>query len=315
MHVDLWKNNSLELFPRNGSFCPRGSDTKGRECLKEIMKKYLACLAFLSFSLVNAQELEVKDLWFFGKQGIISGQLNPAYSVSTSKVSGNPDTDTETLDVNYQIFYSLMDQLKIGLAPTYSYSKTDGSSAKSGFVEPSIVAQYRLLDGAEAPLYLDLALDFSPALGESENTNQLRGNTQVSLGVKAGQDLGDFAYAVSPRIIYQTTTHNKNAEDSDSTLLYEIAAEAQYDFNEKFSVIGEAAYYVIPDQTNSTTTVENDLVLLAGAGVKYSIIYEMALSLTANYLHSEGNVKAPGFGNFSYKSSGFGAAAKLDFGF
>jgi hypothetical protein len=279
------------------------------------MNKYLIAALCLSLNQINAQELEVRDLWFFGKKGIISGGLNPAYQKTTSKVTGNADTDTENFDVNYEIYYSFLDQLKVGLAPKYSYTKDESSDSVSGFVEPTVIVKYRLLDGAEAPRYVDLGFYLSPALGENKDKNQLRGNTQIAISVAAGQKLGNLAYAFSPKVTYQTTTHNENAEDNEAVFFYELPVNAQYDLSDKFSLVGDATYYVIPDQTTSTSTIEYDAFFGVGAGVKYSIIYEMALSVTANYIHAEGDIKIPSTGTYDLKVAGFVAAAKLNFGF
>jgi len=282
------------------------------------MKKFLftAVFLFAFVSPMDAQNLEVKDLWFFGEKGIISGKLSPSFSKITSELDGFPgDSKVENFKVDYEIYYSFTDRLKIGLAPSYSYSKPEGAAKSSGFEEPSLVARYRLLDATSTPVYLNLALDVSPTWGEQKSDSQFRGNNKLSVGVLVGQSLGAFSYKVNPNVSYYTVTHTKDAEDTDATFDIGLNLFTQYALSEKFDLVGNLMTAFPGEEKTASSSNNFDYAFILEPGIQYSIMYEMSLKLLANYIRSEGSVKNALLGTKGVKASGFGARAELSFGF
>ncbi len=282
------------------------------------MKKLAYVFAFLfSFvSLIEAQDLEVKDLWFFGKKGIVSGKLSPAFSQIESEVDGTPGkSEIDNFRVDYEIFYSFTDQLKIGLAPAYSYSKTKGSSKDSGLEEPSLLAQYRFLDATSSPVFLDLALALSPAWGENKTSSTTRGNNKITAGLLVGQSLGAFSYKVNPSASYFTVTHNENAEDTEATFDVGLNIFTQYVLSENFDLVGNLKIAFPGEEKEASSSLNIDYVLIVEPGIQYSIMYEMSLKLLANYIHSQGIVKNALIGTKDITASGFGGRAELSFAF
>ena len=280
------------------------------------MKKLFIVATLISSTSWSAEYIDRKELWFFGAKGIISGGLNLEYQHSDVKIESNPSVKANAYGVDYDIYYGITDAFKVGLSPTYQYIKPDGSKSSSGFVEPAILASYRLFTPENCPLFVDANLEMSPAWGEHGSNDQMRGNTKVIASISAGQVFENFAYKLTPALAYSTVSHNENAPDTDARFDIILNAESQYNLDKKFSLLANIGITLPGELKTSATNVDYDALVSFEPGVKYAVIDELSVSVLGKYTYGKGSIDSTTVGgNKDITANDYGVSALVNFGF
>ena len=123
------------------------------------MKKFLALAAMLAIGSVQAEELKFGDLNYFLKQGQFNVREDFVVHNETMRTGKTTDVDVDGYIFQTHLGYALLDNLNLTLAFDYTLEGEtevgNDSSNVSGFNNPSIGANFRLLQQADSGFNLD----------------------------------------------------------------------------------------------------------------------------------------------------------------
>lgn len=227
---------------------------------------------------------------------------------TTAGKSSDKETDDGLANVNsfgfefgYGIFNGLTLKVANNTAPrhgSYSYSMFNNP-------ETTLALNYRILDDQnKLDVYFAWDVQFADKDADYDSN-------WVNLGVKFGQDLGNFAYNVGAEINYALSAETEGFEDDgtgtgkfikvkrelDSGLMYGLNADLMYKFNDKLSGNFDLALTMYSDLDETSK----------GEGVSYKKTYEYDLSykagLALNYQLRENTTLR---GKLAYETLGSG---------
>lgn len=216
------------------------------------MKKFLALAAMLAIGSVHAEELKFGDLNYFLKQGQFNVREDFVVHNETMRTGKTTDVDVDAFIFQTHLGYALLDNLNLTFAADYTFEGEtevgDDSSNVEGFNNPSVGANFRLLNQNTSGINLDLGavatfkvIDrevpqtgtegnmFSPLLSKyGDPRNTLDVNARLG---KKWNEANEFQ--VLAGVLYHMDGEYEQdgisgSQDVDSSIDFKLAANYQY---------------------------------------------------------------------------------------
>ena len=223
-------------------------------------------------------EPKLGSIFYFPKAG--SGDVNLLlnYTTTNSKSTGtvNSETATNTAGITFDTSHSFTDFFAItAILPVGFYSSvaSDSKTTTENSVEmgsPSFGFNWRILNGANNGLYLDLVFNYT--LGYSKD-NGFTGADLIGASILIGKESKNFAYGLEFGGIYFLETEKQLgtiAYIQESIIGYAIEPSVQWFLNESLDLkVGAIIAIVNPIEGSGTTsgakfTVASDTVVSTG---------------------------------------------------
>lgn len=176
---------------------------------------------------------------------------------------------TNTSDLaDLQLAYGVTQNLMIGVVTGFAFDDNNAESNvtvhSTGFSNPALLAQYRLVEQEKQAVNLDLLVSYSPNIGSAkiassqENGNQLRGGDLSTLSLTLGQKFTSWSYALSVMTQFygSATATNTTTNVQTSTNSYnqtQLLALFQWKANEKFLLQGGAGLLMTSSEGTTTS--------------------------------------------------------------
>lgn len=177
-------------------------------------------------------------------------------------------------DFFFEFGYGIANGLTLKVANSTAPRHGSFSYGKFSNPETTLALNYRILDDQNK---LDVYFAWDVQFADKDAAFD---SNWFNLGVKFGQDLGQFAYNVGAEVNYGLKAEIKVGADKvelDAPLMYGLNADLMYKFSDKLSGNFDLALVMYGDidqtnkSTNFKTAYEYDLSYKAGLAVNYQL--------------------------------------------